>query len=82
MSFDIKGKFFGLIVAWFSKGFLEVSKHIFLPITLEKVGEICHHIYDQTYKYRNIASEIPLKRSFTAYSRYGHEGCDCRCTRV
>ena len=31
LSFDIKGKFFGLIVAWFSKRFLEVSKYIFFP---------------------------------------------------
>ena len=28
LSFDMKGKFFGLIVAWFSKGF---PKHIFFP---------------------------------------------------
>ena len=26
--------------------------------------EICHHIYDQTYKYRNIASQIPIEQSF------------------
>ena len=31
LSFDVKGKFFGLIVAWFWTGFLEVSKHISFP---------------------------------------------------
>ena len=38
-----------------------------------------------TIKHTNIVTlhrKSPLKQSFTAHKRYGHEGCDCGCTCV
>ena len=84
LSFNNKGKFYGLIVPTcrFSKGFLEFSKHIFFPYLQKKWVKFAILF---TIKHTNMVTlhrKSPLKWSFTACYRYGHEGWDCRCMCV